>query len=89
MARNITYREALNEALTQEMERDETVIVMAEDNAGGAGAPGEDDAWGGVLGVTKGLYHKFPAPTWSATPWAAPSPSRWPPAIRGGSPRSR
>ena len=23
-------------------------------------APGEDDAWGGVLGVTKGLYHKFP-----------------------------
>ena len=24
MARNITYREALNEALTQEMERDET-----------------------------------------------------------------
>ena len=21
---------------------------------------GEDDAWGGVLGVTKGLYHKFP-----------------------------
>src|SRR6266700_708901 len=59
MARNITYREALNEALTQEMERDETVIVMGEDNAGGAGAPGEDDAWGGVLGVTKGLYHKF------------------------------
>src|SRR5882762_6928347 len=60
MARNITYREALNEALSQEMERDETVIVMGEDNAGGAGAPGEDDAWGGVLGVTKRLYHKFP-----------------------------
>jgi pyruvate dehydrogenase E1 component beta subunit len=33
---------------------------MGEDNAGGEGAPGEDDAWGGVLGVTKGLYHKFP-----------------------------
>src|SRR5438876_7082135 len=60
MARNITYREALNEALPQEMERDETVIVMGEDNAGGAGAPGDDDAWGGALGVTKGLYHKFP-----------------------------
>src|ERR1041384_2021469 len=60
MARNITYREAVNEALTQEMERDETVIVMGEDNAGGAGAPGDDDAWGGVLGVTKGLYHRFP-----------------------------
>ncbi len=60
MARNITYREAINEALAQEMERDETVIVMGEDNAGGAGSPGEEDAWGGVLGVTKGLYHKFP-----------------------------
>lgn len=45
MARNITYREALNEALAQEMERDESVIVMGEDNAGGAGSPGEDDAW--------------------------------------------
>jgi acetoin:2,6-dichlorophenolindophenol oxidoreductase subunit beta len=60
MARDITYREAINEALAQEMERDESVIVMGEDNAGGAGSPGEEDAWGGVLGVTKGLYHKFP-----------------------------
>src|SRR5499427_6957860 len=60
MARNITYREAINEALAQEMERDESVIVMGEDNAGGEGSPGEMDAWGGVLGVTKGLYHKFP-----------------------------
>src|SRR5213082_1180937 len=58
MARNITYREAIHEALTQEMERDETVIVMGEDNAGGAGGQGERDAWGGVLGVTKGLYAK-------------------------------
>ena len=60
MARSITYREAINEAIAQEMERDERVIVMGEDNAGGAGSPGEDDAWGGVLGVTKGLYGKFP-----------------------------
>lgn len=60
MARSISYREAINEALTQEMERDPSVIVMGEDNAGGAGAPGEQDAWGGVLGVTKGLYHRFP-----------------------------
>jgi pyruvate dehydrogenase E1 component beta subunit len=60
MARSITYREAVNEALAQEMERDESVIVMGEDNAGGAGSPGESDAWGGVLGVTKGLYDKFP-----------------------------
>jgi acetoin:2,6-dichlorophenolindophenol oxidoreductase subunit beta len=60
MARTITYREAINEALDQEMARDETVIVMGEDNAGGQGSPGEDDAWGGVLGVTKGLYGKHP-----------------------------
>ncbi|MEW2500402.1 MULTISPECIES: alpha-ketoacid dehydrogenase subunit beta [unclassified Amycolatopsis] len=60
MARTISYREAINEALAQEMQRDESVIVMGEDNAGGAGSPGEDDAWGGVLGVTKGLFHQFP-----------------------------
>src|SRR5215469_3679778 len=60
MARKITYSQAINEALAQEMERDESVIVMGEDNAGGAGAPGEEDAWGGVLGVTKGLFHKYP-----------------------------
>ena len=60
MARSITYREAINEAIAQEMARDERVIVMGEDNAGGAGSPGEEDAWGGVLGVTKGLYGKFP-----------------------------
>jgi len=60
MARSITYREAINEALVQEMERDERVIVMGEDNAGGEGAPGDADAWGGVLGVTKGLYGRFP-----------------------------
>jgi acetoin:2,6-dichlorophenolindophenol oxidoreductase subunit beta len=60
MARTISYREAINEALAQEMERDPSVVVMGEDNAGGAGSPGEEDAWGGVLGVTKGLYHRFP-----------------------------
>src|ERR671924_1298848 len=60
VARRIAFMQAINEALSQEMERDETVVVFGEDNAGGAGAPGEDDAWGGVLGVTKGLYHKYP-----------------------------
>lgn len=45
MARKITYSQAINEALAQEMARDDSVIVMGEDNAGGAGAPGEDDAW--------------------------------------------
>lgn len=56
--RTITCREAINEALDQEMANDPTVIVMGEDIVGGAGAPGEDDAWGGVLGVTKGLHAK-------------------------------
>jgi acetoin:2,6-dichlorophenolindophenol oxidoreductase subunit beta len=49
----------LNEALDQEMARDKTVIVMGEDIVGGMGGEGEKDAWGGVLGVTKGLYAKY------------------------------
>lgn len=59
-SREITYREAVNEALRQEMRRDPTVILMGEDVAGGAGRPKEmQDAWGGVLGVTKGLLPEF------------------------------
>src|SRR4051812_34763161 len=54
-----TYRQAINEALRQEMERDPRVILMGEDIAGGLGAPGEQDAWGGPLGVTKGLMPEF------------------------------
>ncbi|MGH6931107.1 MAG: alpha-ketoacid dehydrogenase subunit beta [Dongiaceae bacterium] len=54
-----TYRQAINEALRQEMERDPRVILMGEDVAGGLGSPGEQDAWGGPLGVTKGLLPKF------------------------------
>jgi pyruvate dehydrogenase E1 component beta subunit len=54
-----TYRQAINEALRQEMERDHRVILMGEDVAGGLGSPGEQDAWGGPLGVTKGLMPKF------------------------------
>src|ERR1700748_868773 len=60
MARKISYQQAVAEALSQEMERDPAVVIMGEDIAGGMGAPGEDDAWGGVLGVTKGLYAKYP-----------------------------
>ncbi|HMM74781.1 MAG TPA: alpha-ketoacid dehydrogenase subunit beta [Gammaproteobacteria bacterium] len=59
MARKILFQQAINEALDQEMARDSNVIVMGEDVVGGSGASGEMDAWGGVLGVTKGLYGKY------------------------------
>ena len=54
-----SYRQAINEALRQEMERDHRVIIMGEDIAGGTGTQGEQDAWGGPLGVTKGLLPQF------------------------------
>ena len=59
--RELPYRGAINEALRQEMRRDESVFVMGEDIAG---APGRDDpemvdAWGGVLKVTEGLINEF------------------------------
>ena len=59
MARNLSMNEAVNEALDQEMARDPAVVIMGEDISGGTGAPGEDDAWGGPLGVTKGLSVKY------------------------------
>ncbi|MCL2898963.1 alpha-ketoacid dehydrogenase subunit beta [Brenneria tiliae] len=58
-----TYREAIKEALAQEMERDERVVLIGEDVCGGqagtveVGSRGE--AMGGVLGVTKGLWTQF------------------------------
>ena len=54
-----SFRQALNEALHFEMERDASVILMGEDVTGGAGAKGEKDAWGGVFGVSRGLLAKF------------------------------
>ncbi len=54
-----SFRQALNEALRLEMRRDDSVIVIGEDITGGKGATGEQDAWGGAFGVTKGLLHEF------------------------------
>jgi pyruvate dehydrogenase E1 component beta subunit len=54
-----SYRQAINEALRQEMEHDPRVVIMGEDVAGGLGTSGEDDAWGGPMGVTKGLMPQF------------------------------
>ncbi|MSP83966.1 MAG: alpha-ketoacid dehydrogenase subunit beta [Alphaproteobacteria bacterium] len=59
MARKLTFRQAVNEALRQEMRRDPTVILLGEDIAGGKGSPGEQDAWGGDMGITKGLIGEF------------------------------
>ena len=56
-----TFREALNDALRGEMRRDPNVILLGEDIAGGKGAGGQQDAWGGVLGATAGLYTEFGA----------------------------
>ncbi len=54
-----TIRQAINEAFDQEMERDSTVILMGEDIIGGTGSPGEEEAWGGAMGIYKGLYRKY------------------------------
>ncbi len=59
MARKILFQQAINEALDQEMARDPNVIVIGEDVVGGTGTDGQMDAWGGVLGVTKGLHAKY------------------------------
>src|SRR5215211_3412414 len=58
--RIITYAEALNEALREEMRRDPTVFVMGEDVAVWGG--------GGVFGVTKGLVEEFGAERVRDTP---------------------
>ena len=59
MERRITLKQDINEAIDLEMARDERVIMIGEDIVGGFGADGEKDAWGGVLGATKGLYGKY------------------------------
>lgn len=55
-------RDALNEALRSEMERDSKVFLIGEDIAGGnGGSSGDIGCVGGVFGVTKGLYKTFGA----------------------------
>ncbi len=59
--RQMTYAQAINEAIRMEMRRNPRVILMGEDVAGGATVDHlqDDEAWGGVLGVTKGLVQEF------------------------------
>jgi pyruvate dehydrogenase E1 component beta subunit len=55
-----SFRDALNEAMHLEMERDPSVIVLGEDVSGGAGGTsGSREASGGIFGVTKGLLPRF------------------------------
>jgi acetoin:2,6-dichlorophenolindophenol oxidoreductase subunit beta len=51
MPRTITYAQAIGEALAEEMERDERVFVMGQDVG----------AFGGIYGVTAGLFDRFGA----------------------------
>lgn len=63
MSRQILFMNAINEALDQAMEKDENVILLGEDIAGGADVQhledANEDAWGGVMGVTRGLGPKY------------------------------
>ncbi|HZG70774.1 MAG TPA: alpha-ketoacid dehydrogenase subunit beta, partial [Chondromyces sp.] len=61
MTRKITFSQAINEAIDIAMERDKKVILIGEDVAGGATVDHlqDEEAWGGVFGVTKGLANKY------------------------------
>lgn len=50
--REITYIEAVNEAMVEEMDRDERVFIIGEDITVGYGG-------GGVFGATRGLLERF------------------------------
>jgi pyruvate dehydrogenase E1 component beta subunit len=47
--RTITYRDALREAIREEMQRDERIFILGEDIAG----------YGGTYAVSKGLFEEF------------------------------
>ena len=58
--REITFLEAVNEGLNQAMAADDSVIVLGEDIAGGAGLGGQHEgAMGGTFGATRGLLGTF------------------------------
>ena len=49
MAKRITMRQAISDALREEMIRDENVFIMGE----------EIGVWGGTYAVTRGFYDEF------------------------------
>lgn len=61
MTRTVTFMAAINEALKQAMHKDDKIILLGEDIAGGRDVKHlkNQGAWGGVMGVTKGLVEEF------------------------------
>ncbi len=59
--RELTFSQAINEAIRQEMRRDPAIVILGEDVAGAAGRAhlGLVDAWGGPLRATRGLITEF------------------------------
>src|SRR5512143_3418233 len=70
MAREIPMVFAINEALHIAMASDPDVIVLGEDVAGGGGRQdqGIEEAWGGIMGATRGLLKAFGAERVRDTP---------------------
>ena len=54
-----TYLQAITEAVRQEMSRDENVILLGEDVAGGEGSSNGAGSIGSVFGQSAGLYDEF------------------------------
>jgi len=61
VSRKLPMIGAINEALHIAMQSDPDVIVMGEDVAGGGGRQdqGIEEAWGGIMGATRGLLKTF------------------------------
>ena len=63
MTRETLFMKAINEGLDQAMERDERVVLLGEDISGGVNVEhlenNNEDAWGGVMGITRGLMPKY------------------------------
>ena len=55
--REINFRQAIGEAMDEEMERDERVYILGEDVG----------VMGGLMGEIGGLYEKYPPGTGHAT----------------------
>jgi len=70
MSRQLPMVAAINEALHVALASDPTVIVLGEDVAGGGGRQdqGIEEAWGGIMGATKGLIKAFGAERVRDTP---------------------